>query len=46
MQTVKTVISIQENLFEQAEALARQMKVSAQPFCLSAGRLHSPPARP
>jgi metal-responsive CopG/Arc/MetJ family transcriptional regulator len=28
MQTVKTAISIQESLFEQAEALARQMKIS------------------
>ena len=28
MQTVKTAISIQENLFEQAEMLARQMKIS------------------
>ena len=28
MQTVKTAISIQESLFEQAETLARQMKIS------------------
>ena len=28
MQTVKTAISIQENLFEQAEALAQQMNIS------------------
>ena len=28
MQTVKTAISIQEGLFEQAEALARQMNIS------------------
>jgi hypothetical protein len=28
MQTVKTAISIQESLFEQAEALARQMNIS------------------
>ena len=28
MQTVKTAISIQEGLFEQAETLARQMKIS------------------
>jgi metal-responsive CopG/Arc/MetJ family transcriptional regulator len=28
MQTVKTAISIQEALFDQAEALARRMKVS------------------
>ncbi len=28
MQTVKTAISIQENLFEQAETLARQMRIS------------------
>ncbi len=28
MQTIKTAISIQKSLFEQAEALARKMKVS------------------
>ena len=28
MRSVKTAISIQENLFEQAEMLARQMKIS------------------
>ena len=38
MQTVKTAISIQEGLFEQAETLARQIKISrSRLFVLALG---------